>query len=124
MCQEIAKRTALFALIILTCSFKSDKKVISKNIIEFSEFETEQSVSFDKLFDYVKGVPGNYYLLDSIMVIFNRDRASEYVFYNYNFPLSHKSRHFLLTHKPRFVLLIHKPRSKKIEPNNISHTHS
>ena len=71
-------------ILLLVSSCKNNDFVLNENAVSFSEFPQESQATFEKVFDFNKGVAFNLHVVDSVLIVFNQQGGNGHFFYNYN----------------------------------------
>lgn len=81
---------------LVACNSSNEHDVVlNKNTTVFSKFPKEQNVSFKNLFEYNKGNPRSIHIVDSVLVLANSSRETDYIFYSYSLINKKRSKRFL-----------------------------
>jgi len=68
--------------LIIAC--QEERVLINNDIAHFSEFPVEEKLSFVDIFEYKEGLPRDLRVVDSTLVICNRQKGSQYLLHNYS----------------------------------------
>lgn len=75
----------ILLILISACKETPEYGIVSNDSIsKFNNFPKEEKISFVNMFDYKEGVPRSIHTYDSMLIITNSSRHSEYFFYTYS----------------------------------------
>jgi len=76
------KQFILFILLLLFGCNQSN--VLNRNIVSFSKFSVEDTLSFRNIYEYTGGEAGILELVDSVLILFNVNEGTDYFINNYS----------------------------------------
>lgn len=85
--------TLIALLTIISCD--TEKVSLNNVIVPFQSFPLVDSIVFSPVYEYIHGVPGNIQIVDSMLIILNRNKDSEYFLNNLNLTNNEVSEGYL-----------------------------
>lgn len=86
----------LFISTIFSCKNSSIEGIVpNASVIEFSTFPKEERIAFNNIFEYKEGDPRSIHVMDSLLIIANKNNNCQYFFYKYSLIDNNLSEGFL-----------------------------
>ena len=92
----VNKRSIIYFIcfLLIACTRNFSGK-INNEIISFEKFPITDTLFFNTLSEYQKGIPNGIFVIDSTLIIFNNRKKSNFFFYNYSLSQNRFSEGYL-----------------------------